>query len=87
MTGLAVILELLLTVAEKVRVTRSLDLTSVRKPESRSKTEIISQWLLRKGQDTAGKAMVPKSVTWSLQPQNTKMLGVWEGCKVSGASS
>lgn len=66
MTGLAVILELLLTVAEKVIVMCSLDLTSVRKPESRSKTEIISQWLLRKGHDTAGKAMVPKSVTWSL---------------------
>ena len=63
MTGLAVIQELLLTVAEKVTVMLSLDLTSVRKLESRSRTEIISQWLLRKVHDTAGKAMVPKSVT------------------------
>ena len=66
MTCLAVIQELLLTVAEKVTVMLSLDLTSVRKLESRSRTEIISQWLLRKVHDTAGKAMVPKSVTWSL---------------------
>ena len=66
MTSLAVIWELLLTVAEKVTVMLSLDLTSVRKLESRSRTEIISQWLLRKVHDTAGKAMVPKSVMWSL---------------------
>ena len=66
MIGLAVILELLLTVVEKVTVTLSLDLTSVRKLESRSRTEIISQRLLRKVHDTVEKAMVPKTVTWSL---------------------
>ena len=66
MIGLTVILELLLTVVEKVTVMLSLDLKSVRKLESRSRTEIISQRLLRKVHDTAEKAMVPKTVTWSL---------------------
>lgn len=42
MTGLAVILELLLTIAEKVMVTLSLDLTGMRKLDSNSRTEIIS---------------------------------------------